>query len=151
MKEKSASKKSVKLCVAKVDTELQRNSKQALTCLKKEPFRFILMNKRPDRELISEADWSEFINKGLRTWFELEPVRQQAKFADDIDSFHAALFDEYIIFQAATLGCRIRLGHDVRARTLIWEGQSNGPDKFERLGKAEAKATRIFRVNCVRQ
>jgi hypothetical protein len=103
-------------------------------------FRWQVLSHRPAGDLGSPEAWDQFITSALRELFEREPEVRKAS-----PSQHAELFDEYILFQARTnLGWRIRLSHYVQSRMSRWNVEDSGPEKFERLGKAEAHCARIL-------
>jgi hypothetical protein len=96
-------------------------------------FRNELIGRRPDQQPGTPEDWDVFITRGMAELFDQEPAKRKAT-ASEIPE----LFDEYILFQSATMGWRILLSTEVQRRMSVWWLEPSGPDKFKRLGKALA-------------
>ena len=107
--------------------------KQSITRKTRTAFQHVLIQHVPDKPLNTREEWDSFITAGMEKLFAQEPARRKAT-----DSEVSELFDEYILFQSATMGWRITLGTEVQRRMSVWWLEPSGPKKFKKLGEALA-------------
>jgi len=100
-----------------------------------QPFRYQLMNHRASNDLESREDWDNFITQGIQELFVREPAARNLEVGTPE---YEKLLDEYLIFQAETLGPRITLSCFVQWQLHNWEFDPDGPEKLRRLGEAWA-------------
>jgi hypothetical protein len=120
------------------------------------------VSHRPDAmpQIISRIPWhdgmsrqeldkvisKELIAIWLSMWSEKE-LQLRTKIergeADDLMPGLYSKLDEIILKQAGTLGWRLLVSTRVVLRISMWEAEKNGPELFERLGKALAISVRI--------
>lgn len=102
-------------------------------------FLYQLISHRPPK-VGSAEKWDEFVTRGLCELFMKEPATRSVK-PETTECLE--LFDRYVIFQAKTMGFRIRYSEIVKQRMQAWELEESGAEKFERLGHAEKIAVLI--------
>src|SRR5216684_7938071 len=90
-------------------------------------FRYQLFNHRPSNQFTSPVEWDAFITSNLVDLLDKEPAVRSVKTETEE---YRELFDEYILFQAKTLGWRILLSTGVQFRMSRWDFQESGPEKY---------------------
>ncbi|MGC1418438.1 MAG: hypothetical protein WA817_24350 [Candidatus Acidiferrum sp.] len=101
-------------------------------------FRYVLMEHIPHRWVPEPGVGAgPTIDHLLEKFMAKEAAFQDVTGADYFDHF-----DEYILFQAGTMGPPIIMSNLVRDRMRAWFVEPSGPMKLERFGKQLARAAR---------
>jgi hypothetical protein len=99
-------------------------------------FRRVLLENIP-HDGVPEMGWGPFLDEALLRIMKLEPLFQGVTEVEFYDRL-----DEYILFQAGTMGPRILTSGQVQLRIGKWYVEPTGPTKLERLGKLLALSAR---------
>jgi hypothetical protein len=109
---------------------------------------------RMTREGESPQEWDQILTPMIRDGFRGELTGSEISLIDSPDEIPAdqtkkyeALverLDDFILYVASSLGCRVVLSGLVHKRMIAWETEPKGPEKLRRLGVAMAQAARVL-------
>ena len=87
-------------------------------------------------------------NELIKIWVDAMSAAERKRFEEGglpkVSSASFDKLDEIILRQAETLGWRIGLSKLVQFRQSQWDHEETGPEKFRKMGMAEAKFARIM-------
>jgi hypothetical protein len=117
-------------------------------------FRYVIMHHLTE-EGGTPQEWDAILTPKLREGFRQElSVPENNLLKEEISTATPELakkyedlaekLDEFILYQARTLGWRIILSELVHWRMAVWVREESGPKKFERLGRAMARSARVL-------
>src|SRR6266404_4144509 len=106
-----------------------------------------IISRIPQRGMNAEQ-WGLVVENALiKIWVDAMSAAERKGFEEgglgNVSAASFAKLDEIILHQAETLGWRIRLSKLVQFRQSEWDQEKAGPEKFRRMGMAEAKLARI--------
>lgn len=105
----------------------------------------LLISRLPRPYPTSQEQFGDLITKELlHIWMEIMSDSERVDFSHSRPVPRALhdKFDALILKQAETMGWRLCLSSGVQWRFSEWDQQPNGPELFERYGKALAKSAR---------
>jgi hypothetical protein len=100
---------------------------------------------RIPRPYPSQQEFGALITSELANiWVSVLTEAERVRFASNELSVNYEKLDALILKQAETFGWRLSLSEMVQRRFSEWDLLPDGPDRFERFGKACARSARIF-------